>query len=66
MINVPFLVYVGVTERPSVTTTLGTPPESSTAISSVDSSAGSTSTEESVSKPDSGPQDGSNGIYHNF
>ena len=64
MINVPFLVCVGVTKRPSVATIPGTPPESSTAISSIDSSTGGTSTEESVSNP--GPQGGSNGIYHNF
>ena len=64
VINVPFLVYVGVTERPFTTTTSVTLPESSTAISSVDPSTGGTSTEESVSDP--GPQNGSNGIYHNL
>ena len=56
--------YIGVTERPSITTTPATLPESSTATSSIDSFTGGTSTEESVSDP--GPQDGSNGIYHNF
>ena len=56
------------TERPSTTTTPGTLPENSTVISSVDSSAGGTSTEESVSDRDPGPQDGSNGIIiiYNF
>jgi hypothetical protein len=59
--NVPFLVYVGVIEMPSTTTPL-TLLESSTTISSVDTSVGGTSsTEESVSVP----QGGSDGMYHN-
>jgi hypothetical protein len=66
VINVPFLVYVGVIEMSSTTSTPLTLPETSTTISSDDSSdssvGGTSSTEESVSDP----QGGSDGMYHNL